>query len=114
MVTPAVKRLVENIVAVASLYDVQYDGVSIKAEAEKGFEVSVLLDDGITQDRQTNINEGMALVNARLMSKKKFLTDPKFGQGLTEEEAEAELKQIAAEGQVNAIDVDRLNMSMAE
>ena len=114
MVTPAVKRLVENIIAVAGLYDVQYDGVSIAREAEKGYEVSVLLDDGITQDRQTNINEGMALVNARLMSKKKFLTDPKYGQGLTEEEAEAELKQIANESQVNAIDVDRLNMSMAE
>lgn len=114
MVTPAVKRLVKNIIAVASLYDVQYDGVSIKSEAEKGYSVSVLLDDGITQDRQTNINEGIALVNARLMSKKKFLTDPKFGQGLTEEEADAELKQIAAEGQINAIDVDRLNMSMAE
>lgn len=114
MVTPAVKRLVENIVAVAAMYEVQYKGHSIKAEAEKGFEVSVLLDDGITQDRQTNLNEGMALVNAHLLSKKKFLTDPKYGQGLTEEEAEAELKQIASEQQVSAINVDLMNMETAE
>lgn len=114
MVTPAIKRLVDNIITVASLYDVQYDGVSIAREAEKGYEVSVLLDDGITQDRQTNINEGIALVNARLMSKKKFLTDPKFGQGLTEEEAEAELAQIASESDVSGFTVDRMNMDTAE
>jgi A118 family predicted phage portal protein len=114
MISPAVKSLVDNIIAVASLYDVQYEGVSIAREAEKGYEVSVILDDGITQDRQTNINEGMALVNARLMSKKKFLTDPKFGQGLTEEEADAELAQIASEGQVTGMTIDRLNMETAE
>lgn len=114
MVTPAVKRLVDNIITVASLYDVQHEGVSIAREAEKGYEVSVLLDDGITQDRQTNINEGIALVNARLMSKKKFLTDPKFGQGLTEEEAEAELAQIASESDVSGFTVDRMNMDTAE
>jgi A118 family predicted phage portal protein len=114
MVTPAIKRLVENIIAVASIYKVTYDGVSIASEAEKGFSVSVLLDDGITQDRQTNLNEGMALVNARLMSKKKFLTDPKYGQGLTEEEAEAELAQIAAESQVTGFTIDEMNMETAE
>ncbi len=114
MVTPAVKRLVDNIIAVAALYDVTYEGVSIKAEMEKGYDVSVMLDDGITQDRQTNLNEGIALVNARLLSKKKFLTDPKYGQGLTEEEADAELAQIASEGQVNGFAVDRMNMETAE
>lgn len=114
MITPAIKRLVDNIITVAALYDVQYDGKSIAREAERGYETSVLLDDGITQDRQTNINEGMALVNARLMSKKKFLTDPKFGQGLTEEEAEAELQQIAAESQVNGFTIDRMNLDTAE
>ena len=114
MVTPAVKRLIDNIITVAALYDVKYDGISIASEADKGYEVSVLLDDGITQDRQTNLNEGIALVNARLMSKKKFLTDPKYGQGLTEEEAEAELQQINAEGQVSGMTIDRMNMETAE
>lgn len=114
MVVPAITRLVDNIIEVAALYGLEYEGKSIAVEKEKGYDVSVILDDGITQDRQTNINEGMALVNARLMSKKKFLTDPKFGQGLTEEEAEAELKQIAAESQVTGFTIDKMNMDTAE
>ena len=72
------------------------------------------MDDGITQDRQTNINEGVQLVNAKLISKKKFLTDPKYGQGLTEEQADAELEQIAREGQLNAINVDMMRINTAE
>lgn len=114
MIKPAIERLVDNIIAVASLYNLEYDGASIKALAEQGYEVSVMMDDGITQDRQTNINEGMALVNAKLMSKKKFLTDPKYGQGLTEDEADAELQQIASESQVNAFNVDLMNINTAE
>jgi A118 family predicted phage portal protein len=114
MITPAIKGLVNNIIMVASMYDVQYEGVSIRSEAEKGYEVSVLLDDGITQDRQTNINEGITLVNSRLMSKFKFLTDPKYGQGLTEEEAVKELERIAGESQVTGMSIDRLNLETAE
>ena len=114
MIRPAVIRLVENIIAVAAIYDLDYNGKKIKDLANAGYEVSVMMDDGITQDRQTNVNEGMALVNAKLMSKKKFLTDPKYGQGLTEEQADAELKQIAAENQVNAINVDLMNIDTAE
>lgn len=114
MITPAIVRLVDNIIAVASMYDLQYEGINIATEKDKGYEVSVLLDDGITQDRQTNINEGITLVNARLMSKFKFLTDPKYGQGLTEEEARKELERIASESQVTGMTIDRLNMETAE
>ena len=114
MITPAIKGLVDNIIAVGSMYDLQYDGASIASEKDKGYEVSVLLDDGITQDRQTNINEGITLVNARLMSKYKFLTDPKYGQGLTEEEALQELERIANESQVTGMSIDRLNLETAE
>ena len=114
MITPAIKTLVDNIIMVAGFYDVQYEGVSIAKEAERGYEVSVVLDDGITQDRQTNINEGITLVNSRLMSKFKFLTDPKYGQGLTEEEAQAELERIASESQVTGMSIDRLNLETAE
>lgn len=114
MITPAIKSLVNNIIKVAALYDVQYKGKSIAGEAERGYEVSVLLDDGITQDRQTNINEGITLVNSRLMSKFKFLTDPKYGQGLTEEEAFKELERIASESQVTGMTIDRLNLETAE
>lgn len=114
MIKPAIVRLVENIIAVASLYDLQYDGVSVSELAKAGYEVSIVMDDGITQDRQTNITEGITLVNAKLLSKKTFLTDPKYGQGLTEEQAEAELEQIAREGQVNAINVDMMRINTAE
>lgn len=114
MIRPAIVRLVENIIAVASIYDLEYEGVSISELAKAGYEVSVVMDDGITQDRQTNINEGIALVNAKLLSKKTFLTDPKYGQGLTEEQAQAELEQIANEGRVNAIDVDMMRINTAE
>lgn len=114
MIRPAICRLVDNIIAIASLYDLDFEGVKISELAKRGYDTSVMMDDGITQDRQTNVNEGMALVNAKLMSKKKFLTDPKFGQGLTEEQAEEELKQIASENQVNAINVDLMNIDTAE
>ena len=48
------------------------------------------------------------LVGAGLLSKYTFLTDRKYGQGLTPEEAEEELKRIAEENRANAVDVTRL------
>ena len=41
------------------------------------------------------------------MSKKTFLTDPKYGQNLTEEDAEAELQRIREE---NTITMPRLDV----
>ena len=114
MIKPAVERLIENIIVVASIYDLEYDGAKVSELAKGGYEVSIVMDDGITQDRQTNINEGMALVNAKLMSKKTFLTDPKYGQGLTDEQADEELARIASESQVNAFSVDAFNINTAE
>ena len=115
MVRPAIIRLIDNIIAVASLYDMQTeDGESVAALAAKGYEVNIAMDDGITQDRQTNINEGITLVSAGLMSKKTFLTDPKYGQGLTEEAADQELQRIAEEQRVSSGVVDRLNLFTAE
>ena len=98
MIRPAIEQLVDNIIAVGALYDMQTeDGQSIAELKNRGYEVTVTLDDGITQDRQTNINEGIMLVNSGLMSKLTFLTDPKYGQGWTDEAAERELARIAAE-----------------
>ena len=115
MIKPAVTRLVENIIAVAALYDMETeDGQSISELAKGGYEINIGMDDGITQDRQTNINEGMALVGAGLMSKKTFLTDPKYGQNLTEEAADIELQRIAQENRVTGMTIDRLNLDTAE
>lgn len=95
---PAIEHLVRNIVDVAILYEMQDEGVSIETMAAPGYHVNITFDDGVTQDRQTNLNEGVMLVGAGLLSKYTFLTDPKYGQGLTPEQAQAELDRIKAEG----------------
>jgi A118 family predicted phage portal protein len=113
-VTPAIEDLVHAIIEIAALYDVTYDGMSIRSLADRGYEVKVTLDDGITQDRQTNINEGITLVGAGLMSKFKFLTDPKYGQNLTEEEAQLELQRIGQESTVSMPTLDVMDYNGAE
>lgn len=101
-VRPAVEHLVRNIIDVAVLYEMTTaDGQKIESLVANGYNVSITFDDGITQDRQTNLNEGVMLVGAGLLSKYTFMTDPKYGQGLTPEEAEAELNRIKAEGAGN-------------
>ena len=105
---PALEHMIRSIVDVAILYGMQWQGQSVESLAAGGYEVSVVFDDGVTQDRQTNINEGVMLVGAGLLSKKTFMTDPKYGQGLTPEQADAELAQIRAEGTGNAVDVTKL------
>ena len=115
MISPAVVRLVENIVAVAAMYEMKTeDGEDVAELQRRGFEVNVTMDDGITQDRQTNINEGIALVGAGLISKKTFLTDPKYGQALTDDKAEEELAQIAKEKRLNTDTLDKISLSTAE
>lgn len=113
-IKPAVERLVDNIIAVAQLYDMSYNGQKIADLARPGYHVAVQMDDGITQDRQTNINEGKMLVDSGMISKKTFLTDPKYGQCLTDEQADAELARIAGEKKIDAYSIDRLDFATAE
>ena len=94
---PMIEHVVKNIIDVAILYGVQWQGQSVESLAAGGYEVNTIFDDGVTQDRQTNINEGVMLCGAGLLSKYTFLTDPKYGQGLTEEEALAEIERIRKE-----------------
>ena len=105
---PAIEHLVRNIIDVAVLYEMDYEGKSIESLASGGYHVSVTFDDGVTQDRQTNINEGVMLVGAGLLSKYTFLTDRKYGQGLTPEQAEEELKRIGEESRTSSVVVDRI------
>jgi len=106
---PAIEHLVRNIIDVATLYDMEWQGQKIAALAAGGYHINVVFDDGVTQDRQTNINEGVMLVGAGLLSKYKFLTDRKFGQGLTPEEALEELERIRQEGTANVDAMLRMN-----
>lgn len=114
MLRPAIERLVRNIVTLGALYDMEIDGRKISELAARGYEVSIAMDDGITQDRQTNINEGITLVGAGLMSKLTFLTDRKYGQALTEEAAQQELERIASESRMTGGLLDRINLETAE
>ena len=94
---PMLEHVVRNIIDVAILYGMQWQGQSVESLASGGYEVKVTFDDGVTQDRQTNLNEGVMLVGAGLLSKFTFLTDRKYGQGLTEKEALEELERIRRE-----------------
>ena len=106
--TPVFEHLIRNIVDVSILYGVEWEGQSVESLASRGYNVQVVFDDGVTQDRQTNINEGVMLVGAGLLSKYTFLTDKKYGQGLTPEQAQEELNRIKQEGTGNSVDVTRL------
>ena len=110
-IVPAIKDIVNAIIEVASAYEMTYEGQPVRAMRDIGYEIKVSMDDGITQDRQTNINEGITLVGAGLMSKYTFLTDPKYGQNMTEEQAQTELERIAQENTVTmpALDVRDFN-----
>ena len=96
---PMLEHMVKNIIDVAILYGMEWEDQSVESLAAGGWEVKVTFDDGVTQDRQTNLNEGVMLVGAGLLSKYKFLTDKKFGQGLTDKEAADELQRIRDEHQ---------------
>ena len=97
-IRPAIEHLVRNIIDVAILYGMDDEGQMIETLAAPGYNVKITFDDGVTQDRQTNINEGVMLVGAGLLSKYTFMTDPKYGQGLTPEQAQEELNRIKGEG----------------
>ena len=103
-IRPAIEHLVRNIIDVSILYEMDDEGTSIDSLAAPGYSVNVVFDDGVTQDRQTNINEGVMLVGVGLLSRYTFLTDPKYGQGLTTEQAEEELNRIKSEGTAGRID----------
>lgn len=95
----AIDRVVDAIIQVASLYDVHWNGTSIRTLSALGWETKVVFDDSILQDRQTNINEGILLANNGLMSKKRFLMEK---LGYTEEEAAQELEEIKQESGISA------------
>lgn len=107
----AINQIVNAIIQVAALYDVQWEGKSIRALAAQPWESNVVFDDSILQDRQTNISEGVLLCGNGLMSKKRFLVET---LGMTEEEALRELEDIRNEGAVSGGVLDQLMVGGAE
>lgn len=96
-ITPALEHMVRNIIDVAALYGMTWNGQSIEALAAGGYEVRVTFDDGVVQDHTTNLNEGVLLAGAGILSKFTILTDKKYGIGMTEKEAVAELERVKKE-----------------
>lgn len=103
----AIDQMINAIIQVAALYDVQWNGRSIRSLAQNEWETKVVFDDSILQDRQTDINEGISLVGNKLMSKMKFMVDK---LGYTEEEAAIEIKRIAEEDRITGTAIDFLSM----
>ena len=105
-VADALEQMVHAIFELAAHYGLTYKGKSVEELTKGGYSVSVKFDDSIIQDRDAEINQGIALVGANVMSKKKFMTDI---LGYTPEDADKEIKEIAKESPVNAFTVDRFN-----
>lgn len=100
----AIERIIHGIINVAQIYDIEYEGKSVSSLVSGGYEVKVNFDDSILQDRQTNINEGIMLMNNGLMSKITYMTEI---LGMTEKEAQAELQRIKEENsRVDTVNVD--------
>lgn len=99
----AIECIVKAIINVASIYDMEYNGIKIKPLINDDIDINVVFDDSILQDRQTNISEGITLMNNGLMSKITFMTKI---LGMNAEEAKKEIRLIQQEEQVNTIDVD--------
>jgi len=111
-ITPAIKKLIHNIFAVAILYDMEFEGEKVSSWFKAGksldsqYECNIYWDDGVVQDRSTQLNEGILLLGNGAISKKTFRTQY---LGMTEAEAEAEAEAIAAESAVLPLAVDTLN-----
>ena len=107
----ALIEMVHAIVDLSIRYDIEWKGQKISDLASGGYEVSVMFDDSIIQDKAANIDEGIKLVSARLLSNRKFMIDR---LGYTEDEADEEIRRIAEERRISLGIVDTVLTSAAE
>lgn len=105
IIRDSLRQMVDAIFELAVHYGLTWEGKTVESMIAGGYEVAVTFDDSIIEDKNAEINQGIALTGAGLMSKKRFLTDV---LGMTEEDADKELAQIGEERKVNAVTVDRL------
>ena len=101
----ALVDMVHAIFDLAVRYGLTWEGKTIESLISGGYDVSVQFDDSIIEDKNAEINRGVSLVGAGLLSKKKFMTDM---LGYTPEDADNELKQISEEQRTNSVVVDRI------
>lgn len=101
-IAPAVRGTVENIIRLGCLYGIEYEGQTIESLAADGYEIAVNMEDAVLEDSGTKMDKGLKLLTNGVLSKKTFLTDTRFGVGMTDDEADQELKRIADEGSLTA------------
>ena len=101
----ALVDMVHAIFDLAVRYGLTWEGKTVESLISGGYDVSVKFDDSIIEDKNAEINRGVSLVGAGLLSKKKFMTDL---LGYTPEDADSELKQISNEQRTNSVIVNRL------
>ena len=106
---PMLEHIVQNIIDVAILYGMEWEGQSVERLAAGGWECKVTFDDGIIQDHEKCVNEGVLLCGAGLLSKFTFLTDKRYGMNMTEKEANAEIERIRSENS-RVDDVEQLRI----
>ena len=105
IVRDAIKQMVHAIFDLAARYGLTWEGKTIESLISGGYDVTVTFDDSIIEDKNAEINQGVALVGAGLMSKKRFMIDT---LGYTPEDADKELEQIGQESKFNSVEVTRL------
>ena len=101
----ALVDMVHAIFDLAVRYGLTWEGKTVESLISGGYDVSVQFDDSIIEDKNAEINRGVSLVGAGLLSKKKFMTDL---LGYTPEDADKELTQISNEQRTNSVVVDRI------
>ena len=101
----ALENMVHAIFDLAVRYGLTWEGKTVESLIAGGYDVTVTFDDSIIEDKNAEINRGVSLVGAGLLSKKKFMTDM---LGYTPEDADKELQQISQEQKTNAVVVDRI------
>lgn len=107
----ALEDMVDAIIELSTYYGIEWQGQKVAALAASGYSKAVKFDDGIIQDKDTNIDRGIKLVGAGLMSKYKMMVDT---LGYTPEEAEAEIQRIAGESRVSGGILDVMEAESAE
>ena len=73
-------------------------------DIDGGYECSVYWDDSVIEDKAAQIERDILLLSNGLKSKLTIMTTT---LGMTEEQAEAEIKRIADESRIGALDTDR-------